>query len=361
MKNFNLINTEGLDRDTALDIAIKAEQRRQFKPTYNGFSVGLSSGTSGNRGLFVTSDQERAEWAGFAIGKMLPKSRRRHRIALFLRANNNLYETVHSPFMHFQYFDLLEPLSELATRLSSFHPTVLIAPASVLRDLSEFSHQTLPIEPDRVISVAEVLDEKDQKIVEKRFQQPLHQIYQSTEGFIGSTCSKGNLHLNENTLIVEKEWVDQASGRFVPIVTDLRRRTQPIVRYRLDDILVQDFETCGCGSQNTRLKKIEGRCDDVLVLPNAQGKNIKVYPDFVRNSIISSTARLDDYKVVQNFEEQLSVYIRPNTPEIRSAINHSLERLWRKLNTRSPSHIFFDLGSTDYSKKNRRVSRNLCG
>ena len=60
MANFNEANTFGLDRDTALKIAIAAERDRDFKPTYQGVSVGLSSGTSGHRGLFVISSREQA-------------------------------------------------------------------------------------------------------------------------------------------------------------------------------------------------------------------------------------------------------------------------------------------------------------
>lgn len=37
---------------------------------------------------------------------------------------------------------------------------------------------------------------------------------------------------------IEKEWLDET--RFVPIITDLMRTSQPIVRYRLDDVLVID-------------------------------------------------------------------------------------------------------------------------
>jgi putative adenylate-forming enzyme len=84
MESFNEMNTKGLDRDTALHIAIESERTRDFLPTYNGVSVGLSSGTSGHRGLFAISDHERYAWAGAVLAKFLPPGKLSgHRIAFF--------------------------------------------------------------------------------------------------------------------------------------------------------------------------------------------------------------------------------------------------------------------------------------
>ena len=73
MDNFNKMNTVGIDRDEALRVAIESEHTRDFEKKYNGISVGLSSGTSGHRGLFVLSDKETMQWAGAVLAKLLPK------------------------------------------------------------------------------------------------------------------------------------------------------------------------------------------------------------------------------------------------------------------------------------------------
>ena len=62
MGDFNSINTQELDFNEAMEIAVKAENSRDFTPTIKGLTVGLSSGTSGNRGLFVVSENERAKF-----------------------------------------------------------------------------------------------------------------------------------------------------------------------------------------------------------------------------------------------------------------------------------------------------------
>ena len=56
MRDFDQINTCGLTLHEAMEVAVKSEQSRDFAPTLNGVTVGLSSGTSGNRGLFLASE-----------------------------------------------------------------------------------------------------------------------------------------------------------------------------------------------------------------------------------------------------------------------------------------------------------------
>ena len=47
----------------------------------------------------------------------------------------------------------------------------------------------------------------------------IDQVYQATEGFLACTCSAGHLHLNEDIIFVEKEYLDER--RFYPVITDL--------------------------------------------------------------------------------------------------------------------------------------------
>ena len=113
MDNFERMNTLGLDKDEALKIAIESEHTRDFSKKYDGISVGLSSGTSGHRGLFVLSDKETMQWAGAILAKLLPEYNLiGHRIAFFLRADNNLYEAINSVFIKFKFFDLLVSMEE---------------------------------------------------------------------------------------------------------------------------------------------------------------------------------------------------------------------------------------------------------
>jgi putative adenylate-forming enzyme len=109
MARWDDVVTVPIRKDEALAVALRAEEERDFSPTVRGYTVGLSSGTSGNRGLFVASAEERAEWAGAAIARVLPAlvpGLLRERVAFFLRANSNLYQSVGSRRIAFTFFDL---------------------------------------------------------------------------------------------------------------------------------------------------------------------------------------------------------------------------------------------------------------
>ncbi len=120
----------------------------------------------------------------------------------------------------------------------------------------------LQISPLKILSVAEVLDPMDEQFIQETFEQKVHQVYQCTEGFLGCTCEHGTIHINEELLIMEKEYLDD--HKFIPIITDFSRKAQPILRYRLNDILTERTSPCPCGSPMLAIEKIEGRSDDIF-------------------------------------------------------------------------------------------------
>jgi putative adenylate-forming enzyme len=354
---FDRINTAGVRFQDALDTALKAERERDFAPTLEGLTVGLSSGTSGRRGVFMASKRERLRWAGVMLAKALPGSiLRRHRIAFFLRANSNLYTTLaRGRHISFEFYDLTVGLRDHVSRLNAAAPDVLTAPASILRALAEEAVAgRLDIRPNRVFSVAEVLEPEDAGFVAGAFGTYPHQIYQCTEGFLGISGPDGRIRLNEDYVFVEKEWIDREAGRFVPIITDFTRSTQPIVRYRLDDVLVEDLDDA---SPFTVLKAIEGRCDDVLRFKTEVGE-VPIYGDAVRQAMVSSDVAYDDYRIEQRPDGSLSVRVSPFPDNLgRERARSALERLAARHGSRPPDIVFEDMTERDAMTKFRRISR----
>ena len=72
LANFDAMNTAGLRLEEVMAQAQAAERSRDFTPTVKGITVGLSSGTSAQRGAFAVSDREKARWAGILLAKVLP-------------------------------------------------------------------------------------------------------------------------------------------------------------------------------------------------------------------------------------------------------------------------------------------------
>lgn len=310
MEHFTDINTAGITKEEALHVALTSEKERNFSPMIRGIAVGLSTGTSGQRGLFASSKRERALWASLMLGRFSPSLLQRQRVSLFLRANNMLYERLGNPMLSFVFYDLLEPFGEHLLRLADQQPTVLIAPAQILCLLAEAQkNQLINIAPLRIISVAEVLSPEDKSTIEMVFGVQADQVYQCTEGVLGMTCRAGNLHLNEAYIHIERDVIDAESGAFSPIVTDLTRETQPVLKYRLDDILVPESEPCPCGCASQRLKRIEGRCDDILYW-HTDGENLRMIPsDVIRQAIATTQTVIRDYRVVQHGQQTLDIWL----------------------------------------------------
>lgn len=390
MRNFDRLNTVGAKAEDAFRVALEAERSRDFAPMLGAITVGLSSGTSGNRGLFLVAPPERFRWAGAMLARLLPGSiKDRHRVAFFLRANSNLYETVGSSRIAFEFFDLMAPIEVHVARLNQFQPTVLIGPPSLLRLLAE--HPGLAIAPLKVVSVAEVLDPLDEGCLQERFGGVIHQVYQCTEGFLAVTCAHGTLHLNEDMVAFDREVLDAENRKFIPILTDFSRTTQPIIRYRLNDILTERAEPCPCGSVMTALERIEGRSDDLFYFvpqgdarqdaachehghdhdhsthdphdaaPKSPERLIPVFPDFIRRAVMEAAPEALEYRVCQHSAEFVEVSLRlpGEAEEVEARVAMRLAQLADDLGAQPPLVTFTPYEAHRSDRKLRRVERRF--
>lgn len=317
LTHFDGLNTRDIRYDDAMAVALAAERSRDFRPELGDVTVGLSSGTSGQRVPFLVSARERMMWAGNILARMLSSEslariaspwRPPLEIAFFLRANSNLYATLDSRRVRFAFYDLLQPIdvhvdalsAEARKRNTAGGPHVIVAPATVLRRLADVQLEgRLRLQPRQVISVAETLEAEDAVVIARAFGCRVQQIYQATEGFLGYTCPHGTIHLNEECVHIEPEWLDTARTRFHPIVTDFTRETQIIARYRLDDVLRVKETPCSCGRASVSLAGVDGRRDAVLMLPGRGGTAKRaVFPDVLRRAMmLASSDSIRDYRI----------------------------------------------------------------
>ena len=294
MDHFEAGNAPGLGLERALRTALEAERSRDFSAQIDGVTVGLSSGTSGSRGVFLVSAAERAEWAVTVLARLLPGALLRRvaspwrpplRIGFVLRASSRLYESLASRRIRFRFVDLVASFERVREELCAFRPDVLVAPASVLRELARHEHR--PSGVSLLVSVAEPLAGEERLEVERAFGAPCRRVYQASEGLIGIDCERGRMHLLEEQLLVERLPVAGSHDRFQPVLTDLRRLTQPHIRVRLDDVLRADPSgRCPCGRPSAVLAEVEGRADEVLWLERAVGEGTApVFPDVLRRAL----------------------------------------------------------------------------
>lgn len=308
MENFDELVCVDIKKEEALNFAVSAEKGRNFNKKLNDLTVGLSSGTSGHQGIFIASQKEADIWTGAILGRLLPDTIGKQEIAFFLRANSTLYENVKTGKISFTYYDIYKPFEEHIHKLNQTNTSILIAPPSVLLLLAEaVLEDKLHMNLKKVISVAEVLEKKDQEYFKRVFKQKvIHQVYQCTEGFLGYTCEYGTLHINEDIVFIEEEKIDE--NRFIPIITDYTRRSQPVVRYRLNDVLLHKKEKCPCGSHFMALEKIEGREDDVFIFESKDGGDTKVFSDIISRCILYVKG-IKQYQVIQENKKAIRILL----------------------------------------------------
>ncbi|HWJ09631.1 MAG TPA: F390 synthetase-related protein [Nocardioides sp.] len=358
LADFAAFNRYGITLEQALEVAEAAERSRDFTTTLpGGVTVGLSSGTTGTRGVFLVSEAESRLWAGILLGQMMaPASlrvlaRRPLRVALFLRANSNLYETLDGRRVRFSWHDLTVPVEDHLPDLPG--TDVLVAPASVLRRIAEA--RPAGLRPLQVVSVAETLDPEDEVVIRAAFGRPVEQIYQATEGLLAVSCPGGRLHLNEGHVHIEPEWIDHR--RFHPVVTDFTRTTQLVVRHRLDDVLLAAPSPCPCGGPGRSIAAVLGRADDVLHLEPvdpAATAPVPVWPDVLRHAV-ALAGELGDYRIEQHGREWWIAVTGP--PAGISRVGVEVERLAERLRARPPVVVPMGWPAEAPDQKRRRIRR----
>jgi putative adenylate-forming enzyme len=363
MAHFDTYNTAGVTREEAQAVALRAEADRDFSPTLRGLTVGLSSGTSGHRGLFLVSDAERAAWAGVVLARVLPAlPPSGYRVAFFLRSDSNLYGGLRGRRIDFRYFDLMTPLPEAVAALNDLQPDILAGPPRLLGYLAAARRRgDLRIRPVKVVSFAEVLEPEDRERIAGAFDRPVHQAYQCTEGLLALTCPEVSLHVQEDVVAFQTEALPGDAERVTPIVTDLYRRVQPMIRHRMNDVLVMASKPCACGSAFRVIERIEGRCDDVCEFPDAEGRLRPFFPDTIRRMVLL-TPGIADYQAVQEAPGRLRVHVEPagDAPfdGVTAALRENVERTLAHYGCRAVGvEVERGLPSLDPRAKRRRVIR----
>jgi phenylacetate-CoA ligase len=349
MADFAGYNTKGI---TADQVRAALKQGDQI----GDLTIGASTGTSGNQGLFVISNTERFRWLGSILAKtMADLLWRKQRVAILLPRGTGLYDSANQfRRLRLQFFDVTQGTDAWRKELEAFDPTVLVAPPKVLR---AFAEDQFKIHPLRVFSAAETLDQLDRPVIESAFGCQLGQIYMATEGLLGVTCRHGHLHLAEDSVHFEFEPV--GDGLVTPLISSFRRGTQILARYRMNDLLRLDPEPCGCGSPLQAVTQIVGRMDDCFYLPGPRGIQM-LTPDILRNAVVMADPRITDFRLIQTDTRQVALTLPLNLPqEAGLAAVGDLKRLFEQ--RLIDSEIAFEHAPLplDVTRKLRRVESRV--
>ncbi|MFX0009116.1 MAG: hypothetical protein ACFE9R_02270, partial [Candidatus Hermodarchaeota archaeon] len=169
MENLSEYNTLKFKKEDLIQFCLDIEKNRNFEQRFHGYNVAMSSGTSGNKGVVITSPQEEkylqaALFARFPFPRAFPFI-----WAFILRISTPAFNV--SKFgQKLSYISQLDTIESIKMQLEQLNPNILSAPPSMLRILAkEINNGRLQIKPKRVISYAEVLSSDVQKELEEIF------------------------------------------------------------------------------------------------------------------------------------------------------------------------------------------------
>lgn len=99
---------------------------------------------------------------------------------------------------------------------------------------------------------------------------------------VGMECPcKNGLHVDDEFFI--SEIIDPDTGKVLPdgeegelVLTTLGKEAMPVIRYRTHDITRRIPGDCACGRRGTRIARIKGRSDDMLII-----RGVNVFPSQV--------------------------------------------------------------------------------
>lgn len=313
LAQFHRMNRAGLRADEVREILSAGGER------FGDFVLGHSTGTSGNRGYYVISDAERFVWLGTILAKTLPDALwRRHRVALALPGLSSLYRSASSGSrIQLGFFDLAKGVDSWATAFAEFAADTVVAPPKVLRLLAERGL----LRAHHIFSGAEVLDPLDRAVIEDATGRVVREIYMATEGLFGVSCPHGTLHLAEDVVAFEWETAADGSPLCAPIVTDFTRRSQAMIRYRMNDLMALSDQPCPCGSRYQAVQSIVGRADDIVMLHPSSGSAVAITPDVLRNAVVDADARVTDFRIVQTGPCGLTITLPRDCPaEVEDAV-----------------------------------------
>lgn len=291
----------------------------------NRYWVNATSGSSGHPGFFLFDESEwvsvlasfarSQEWSGVKID--LTHRQKMATVASISpwHMSSQVAATVKSWWRPSLRIAASQPLSKTVEELNAWQPEVLVAYASMTGILAEEQlAQRLHIHPKFVYPASEVLTLQTIKRVREAWGiEPFNQ-YVATEAasIAAEHQSCRRMHFLEDlviTEVVDDQYRPVPPGEFGAklLVTTLFSRTQPLIRYELNDSVRVSTKAHNCGLPFAVLESIQGRVEDSLSLPALSGGTVLIRPLVINR--IMDIVPVSGWQVVQQSDSGLMVLL----------------------------------------------------
>jgi len=288
---------------------------------YLAFST---SGTTGERGVFVYTREEFAVWVAaclriMARAGMTPETRL---VAIGapspLHITRQLFAAFGAGRAAAPRLSVTTPLDVMVRSLNEYRPEAIITYASIAALLADEQLEgRLEVEPNVVAVGSEVLTEDiERRIVAAWGIEPVN-VYASTEVLLVASSSPNDrgLCLSDDLAVVE---VVDENGCAVPpgvpghkvLLTNLVNRAFPLIRYELSDSVVVAAEQSSALPYQL-IESVGGRTADILSLPRRGGGRVAVHP-YRLHAPLGLFADVRQYQIVRGEHELvIQVVLRP--------------------------------------------------
>jgi phenylacetate-CoA ligase len=339
------------------------------------YLVWTSSGTSGEPGIFVQDEQSLAAYdaldalrlQGLGWGQPSPGLWGARRRFAFVAATGGHFAGVASiermrriaaaalPVLQWlapvvQTFTVQQPLDALADALQKFAPTVLITYPSCADALAQTQAEgRLRLRLSEVWVGGEQLSAEQRVRIRSAFDARLRNNYGASECYaMAWECSAGCLHLNHDWLILEPvdrqlRAVPPGEASHAVLLTNLANRTQPLLRYKLDDSVRFLVEGCGCGSAFPAIE-VQGRADHTLLLYDAQQREVRLLP-LALTTVIEEGTGVTQFQLLCSGPDRLELRFEPAVREPQAAFRRCQAVLATYLAAHGLAHVHIARGT----------------
>lgn len=287
--------------DLVCDPVLKKRELNQFisdpanraKKFRNRYKVIHTSGTSGRIGIFVygPSDWDVVKALAAVRGaKTGINPVRKIKLSYFAAteghyAGISLLQDAPGWFFKFQELSVGAPLQSIDQKINQFKPDILSGYASAIDLLArEQISGSIDIAPEKILCSGDTLTKQMRHTIKRAFGVDPVNVYAMSEAMIaGAGCEDFNrLHLFDDWFICEitDDNLQQVKagepGKL--ILTNLFNRTQPIIRYKMDDQIVASDKPCKCGWPFQVIEDIFGHDEDYLWFYKPDGRKEYIHP-----------------------------------------------------------------------------------
>jgi phenylacetate-CoA ligase len=159
---------------------------------------------------------------------------------------------------------------------------------------------------------AEPWSEKIRERIENELKIEAFDIYGLTElcgPGVSVECNQHNgLHIWEDHFLIET--IDPKNGEVIPsgsegelVFTTLTKTGLPILRFRTRDISVIETEQCECGRTHSRMMRIRGRSDDMMII-----RGVNVFPSQIEYVIMGFPELAAQYQIILERPDALDIF-----------------------------------------------------